>query len=74
MSGKLFLGILFGAGLMLVLSYLMLGDGALPAAAETAVVPLREALWNYRSLDVLGQLALLLTGTFGVLVLIRERR
>lgn len=37
-------------------------------------LPLREALWNFRLLDVLGQLALLITGTFGVLVLVKERR
>ncbi|HCU34714.1 MAG TPA: hypothetical protein DGT21_04480 [Armatimonadetes bacterium] len=74
MGGKLFLGILFGAGLMLILSYLMLAGATLPASATSALVPLRDALWHYRALDVLGGLALLLTGTYGVLVLVRERR
>lgn len=74
MGGKLFLGILFGAGLMLILSYLMLAGATLPASATSAPVALRDALWTHRSLDVLGGLALLLTGTYGVLVLVRERR
>ncbi len=74
MGGKLFLGILFGAGLMLILSYLMLAGATLPSASAISAIPLRDALWTHRSLDVLGGLALLLSGTYGILVLVRERR
>lgn len=35
--------------------------------------PFREMLWNYRSLDLIGQMMIILAGTFGVLVLTKER-
>jgi hypothetical protein len=33
----------------------------------------REMLWNYRSLDLIGQMMIIMAGTFGVLVLTKER-
>jgi len=38
-----------------------------------ATRPFREMLWNYRSLDLIGQMMIILAGTFGVLVLTKER-
>lgn len=35
--------------------------------------PFREMLWNYRSLDLIGQMLIIMAGTFGVLVLTKER-
>ncbi|MBD3292684.1 MAG: hypothetical protein GF393_07140 [Armatimonadia bacterium] len=35
--------------------------------------PFREMLWNYRSLDLIGQMMIIMAGTFGVLVLTKER-
>ena len=34
----------------------------------------RKVLWNLRDLDLLGQVAIILTGVFGVVVLFREMR
>lgn len=42
-----------------------------------AVVPgqdVRKVLWNLRHLDVFGQIAVLLTGVFGVAVLFKDRK
>lgn len=47
-----------------------------PEAATTATEgarPFREMLWNYRSLDLIGQMMIILAGAFGVLVLTKER-
>jgi uncharacterized membrane protein len=38
-----------------------------------ATRPFREMLWNFRSLDLIGQMMIILAGTFGVLVLTKER-
>ncbi len=73
MKGKQLLGILLGGGIALALGNLLLATGFIPSPVTVDAVPLREALWNYRALDVLGQLALLLSATYGVLVLIKER-
>ena len=35
--------------------------------------PFRQMLWNYRALDLVGQMMIILAGTFGVLVLVKER-
>ena len=35
--------------------------------------PFREMLWDYRSLDLIGQMMIIVAGTFGVLVLTKER-
>ncbi len=74
MSGKLLLAIVFGAGIFLALAYILLLGGLVPSAPDLTEIPFRHALWDYRCLDVMGQLALLLTGTYGVLVLIKERQ
>jgi len=34
----------------------------------------RKVLWNLRDLDLLGQLAIIMTGIFGVIILFREMR
>lgn len=35
--------------------------------------PFRDVLWNDRALDLIGQMMIILAGTFGVLVLVKER-
>ena len=35
--------------------------------------PFREMLWENRSLDLIGQMMIILAGTFGVLILTKER-
>ena len=73
MSGKLLLAIVIGVGIFLALANILVVGGVLPSPLLLEEIPFRHAWWDYRSLDVLGQLALLLTGTYGVLVLIKER-
>ena len=40
----------------------------------TAGEDMRQVLWSERSLDLFGQVAVLLTGIFGVVVLFKERK
>lgn len=52
-----------------------LGPGmgvALPPPEESADV--KEVLWTRRQTDILGQVAVILAGVFGVIVLFKERR
>lgn len=74
MGGKLLLAVVFSAFLLTVLVVNVLSGTNMPLPSQVADIPLRNALWEHRALDVMGQLALLLAGTYGVLVLIRERR
>lgn len=73
MNVKHLLGIVLGGGIALALGNLLISAGFVASPVIVEALPLREALWNYRTLDVLGQLALLLSATYGVLVLIKER-
>ena len=43
----------------------------LPAAES--VKDVREVIWNVRQVDLLGQMIVLLTGVFGVVILFKER-
>jgi hypothetical protein len=74
MGGKLLLAIVLSAALLTSLVSMVVSGIDLPMPATIAGFDLRNALWEHRALDVMGQLALLMTGTYGVLVLIRERR
>jgi NADH-quinone oxidoreductase subunit J len=47
-------------------------DLKLPAPEE--VNDARLVLWNLRRMDLLGQLILLLTGVFGIVILFKERK
>jgi multisubunit Na+/H+ antiporter MnhB subunit len=75
MGGKLLLGVVLGAGIFLALINVLVVSGQIPVLGHiTHVIEFREAFWTFRALDVVGQLALLITSTFGVLVLVRERQ
>ena len=74
MSGKLLLAVILSAALLASLYSMVISGIAVPTAVPVDDMMLRSALWEHRALDVMGQLALLLTGTYGVLVLIRERQ
>jgi NADH-quinone oxidoreductase subunit J len=63
--------ILLAAGILLA----ALGPGlavALPPPEEGAEV--KDILWTKRPADILGQVAVILAGTFGVIVLFKERK
>ena len=74
MGGKLLLAVVLSAALLASLYSMVISGTSMPTAVQVADMMLRNALWEHRTLDVMGQLALLLTGTYGVLVLIRERQ
>ena len=73
MSAKRLLALFLGVGIFLVLANVLLAAGAIPLPIHLPHIAFRNALWIHRSLDVLGQLALLITGTYSVLLLVRER-
>jgi NADH-quinone oxidoreductase subunit J len=60
---------------LLVLAGVALAQMALPAMPVMPVVgpEVREVLWSERRLDLFGQIVLLLTGAFGVVVLFKHR-
>lgn len=61
--------LLLAVGLPLV----QLGLPDMPLAAPSGP-GVREVLWNVRHLDLVGQIAILLAGAFGVVVLFKERK
>ena len=58
------------AGLGLWLSHMELNVPSAPYAAQAGEV--RDILWNVRRADIIGQLLVLLSGAFGVVVLFKE--
>jgi len=46
---------------------------ALNFPAPEAIKDARVMLWNFRGLDVMGQVLILLTGVFGIVILFKER-
>jgi multisubunit Na+/H+ antiporter MnhB subunit len=64
-----------GAGLFLVLviGILFLGTGGIPQVqAVENTLSFNTALWEYRGFDIIGQVMLILAGSFAVVVLLRE--
>jgi multisubunit Na+/H+ antiporter MnhB subunit len=59
--------------LILVLALIFL-DAGMPSEPHQALSTLsfNAALWEYRGFDILGQVMLLIAGSFGVVVLLRE--
>ena len=59
--------------LVLALGLLILGAGPVtePGHVDRAI-SFNAALWEYRGFDLLGQVMLLIAGSFGVVVLLRE--
>ena len=45
----------------------------IPSPAGEVVTDARIVLWNLRSIDILGQILVLLIGVFGVVILFKER-
>lgn len=70
---KLAGGAVAGLALFLGLSAIFLFGAPIARIPLLGGEPLRTLLWEQRSLDLLGQILLILGGTFGVLVLTKER-
>ena len=45
----------------------------IPVLAAETISDVRQVLWHSRQIDVLGQIIILLTGVFGVIVFFKER-
>jgi multisubunit Na+/H+ antiporter MnhB subunit len=59
--------------LVLALGLLILGTMAITEPRHVGSdLSFNVALWEYRGFDILGQVMLLLAGSFGVVVLLRE--
>ena len=44
-----------------------------PVSSPAAAADVRSIMWNSRPLDMLGQIAILLAGVFGIVILFKER-
>ena len=69
---KLAGGVVLCVGLFLGLGFIFMSGDTLPGLV-TSSHALRTVLWEYRELDLVGQLLIILGGAFGVLVLTKER-
>ena len=58
-----------GIGLFLSLLKLPIN---IPAAVAERTYDVREVIWNARSLDLIGQVIIILAGVFGVVILLKE--
>lgn len=67
-----YLPVIIMVAAVVLFRYLRLPQLELPAPAHTGDV--RSILWNLRHLDLLGQVAILLVGVFGVVVLFKETK
>ncbi len=45
-----------------------------PPVADKAMEDVRNVMWHLRTVDLIGQVAVLLGGAFGVVVLLKERK
>ena len=64
--------ILVAAGALV--AWFGIGSGPLPAAPASAADEARKVLWGSRRTDLVGQVLVILAGTFGVIVLFKERK
>ncbi|MGC4120129.1 MAG: hypothetical protein QM765_37215 [Myxococcales bacterium] len=68
-------GVVLGLGALLwAAGFVLTPNQVAPASTGAAVVGVREALWNVRRLDLLGQLLVIFVGVFGVVILFKEER
>lgn len=67
-----YLPIVLAAVCLFLLRFMSVPKIALPAAG--AAQDVRDLLWNFRHLDILGQIVVLLAGAFGVVVFFKETR
>jgi multisubunit Na+/H+ antiporter MnhB subunit len=62
-----------GIVLVLMLGLLFLGAGQITEPRHVgSVFSFNVALWEYRGFDILGQVMLLIAGSFGIVVLLGE--
>ncbi len=66
-------GLVFSVAIFIGLLFIFLPDVAPMPVTHEAGGPFRTIMWGYRAIDLLGQMMVILAGTFGVLVLVKER-
>ena len=66
-------GVATCVALLIALVYIFLSTVELPLPLASVHEPFTTVLWQHRVLDIVGQLLMILAGTFGVLVLVKER-
>ncbi|MGC9317830.1 MAG: hypothetical protein ACP5KN_07335 [Armatimonadota bacterium] len=66
-------GVVLCVVILVGLTVIFLSDVAPLRGVGEATIPFREMLWSNRALDLIGQMLAILSGTFGVLVLTKER-
>ena len=69
---KLAAGVVLCVVLFVGLGFIFMSGNALPRLVSEPH-ELRVVLWEFRALDLVGQLLIILGGAFGVLVLTKER-
>lgn len=59
---------------ILLSQHLLVGQFSLPLLEPVKETDVRVLLWNFRHLDLLGQVVMLLAGVFGVVILFKESK
>jgi len=67
------LGFVASAVILVGLLVIFLQDVTPGPAAGRLAADFRTVMWDHRAVDLLGQMLVILAGTFGVLVLTKER-
>ncbi|HEY3448688.1 MAG TPA: NADH-quinone oxidoreductase subunit J [Myxococcales bacterium] len=68
------LGVVFWVGVLLWAGGYVLDVEPATPAAGAAALSVRDALWNVRRIDLLGQLLVIFVGVFGVVILFKEEK
>lgn len=68
------LGVAFAVGVLMWAGGYVLNAGQVAPAAGAPALSVREALWNVRRIDLLGQLLVIFVGVFGVVILFKEEK
>jgi multisubunit Na+/H+ antiporter MnhB subunit len=66
------LGIVVAVGFIIAFGMFFVSPPA-PDIFISATSSFNKALWEFRSLDILGQMLIILAGTFAILTLVKER-
>lgn len=66
-------GIVLAVAIVVGLNFIFLSDVTPVRHVGEFTTLFRDLMWNERALDVLAQMLVILAGTFGVLVLTKER-
>lgn len=66
-------GLITCVALLVALLLIFMSTATIFPSGSVVFQPFRAVLWGHRLLDLVGQLLMVMAGTFGVLVLVKER-